>query len=195
MDRILLIILILILISHLTNNENLFISFLTNNENLENNFTLYSISNSKNSNGEDKFLQLNEEFTVGIQNMGDNNIKFKYIYIKGPIGKYISVKAKVYNRKGKLVIKKNTLIKLNKSPDKLLNIFGYNNAIVNDLSQSVYYSIKFLSDSEYQKESNQENSRLVKLNLFNKCITNSKGKGWSNNKIISECSNITGYLL
>ena len=148
--------------------------------------TSYIVSNTKLESNQDKYLNVDEELLIGTQKQGTLQRQWKYNYIRGPINKYIMIRAIIVeNGKKKLI--KTILVKFTKGIYNVPNLLGSNEALINESIKHIYYHITFLSDNRYRIELKRKKEMIIQLNLYNQCLTKYKNMGWSNNKITSRC--------
>jgi hypothetical protein len=147
----------------------------------------YTLSNYEESNPSDTYVAEDEEELVGIQ-LPNKERQWKYSHIRAPIGRYMTIYAKRLSDGAESTLNTN-IIKNTDNNGKILNIFGFNNALIPNNKDTIKYYVKFLSTEQYNKE-REELGRIKELKYkYNMCVNGYKGS-MPANQIAAMCKNL-----
>ena len=128
---------------------------------------------SKKETDSDVYATEDKEELIGIQ-LPNKDKQWLYNFIKAPLGRDIALYVKKVTDNKENVIK-TVFVKNINSSSKVLNIFGFNNALIQDNTNAYKYYIKFLSGGQYNKElAEYERSQKIRRD-FDLCVNTYTG--------------------
>ncbi len=96
------------------------------------------------------YIMEDKEELLGVQ-VPNKERQWNYSYVKAPLGRYIGIYTKKVKDDSETTIN-TVLVRNTDNSNRVLNILGFNNALVKDNLNTYKYYIKFLSNEQYNKE-------------------------------------------
>ncbi len=144
------------------------------------------LSNHETSHPDDKIVKDGEEILLMTQLNGKRT--YEFTQIRAPLGKNILVIVKKGSGVDAEQLSNFPPVKITSSNIKVLNLLGFNNFLMNSLSGTVKYYIKFLSSRDFLEKKNLYDKHIDIQTKFNNCLK--ENSIISNVNAISKCKTI-----